>query len=111
MKTPLVMIFLALSVSLSAQTPISVYNSTVKISPVSEDTLYFAFAKGDQVVFDFESTTGRDLMEFEILKYPHYSKLRKDNQVRINNEKIGIEETGVYWFRMANRSATERNCK
>ena len=111
MKYLLVAVTLLLGSELSAQTLIDVYKGTRKIAPVSEDTMYLAFAKGDQLVFDFESTTGRDLMEFEIFQYPHYSKFRKDNQVRMKGEKVTIAETGVYWFRMANRSGTERNCK
>jgi len=111
MKYLLVPVVLLIGSVLFAQTPLEVYNSTRKIAPVSEDTMYLCFAKGDQVVFDFESTTGRELMEFEILQYPHYSKFRKDNQVNMKGEKVSIAETGVYWFRMANRSGTERNCK
>src|SRR3954464_2287499 len=110
MKCLFVSALLLMCSPLLAQTGIDVYKGTVKIAPVSEDTMYFSFAKGDQLVFDFESTTGRELMEFEILRYPHYSKFRKDNQVKMKAEKLGIDETGVYWFRMANRSGTERNC-
>ena len=111
MKNLVIIVLLLTGSSLSAQTPVDVYNRTFKIPPVSEDTMYFSFAKGDQVVFDFESTTGRDLMEFEVFQYPHMSKLRKDNQVKMKSEKVTIEETGVYWFRLANRSGTERNIK
>jgi hypothetical protein len=111
MKFLCALALLLLSVSLSAQTPVDVFKGTRKIGAVSEDTMYFSLAKGDQLVFDFESTTGRDLMEFEIFKYPQTSKFRKDNQVKMNAQKVAIEETGVYWIRMANRSATERNCK
>jgi hypothetical protein len=111
MKNAFVPALLLMCSALSAQTPVSVYSATRKIAPVSEDTMYLSFAKGDQLILDFESTTGRELMEFELLQYPHYSKFRKDNQVKMKGEKISITATGVYWFRMANRSGTERNCK
>ena len=111
MKCFFVPVLLLICSALSAQTPVDVYKGTVKIAPVSEDTMYFSFAKGDQLVFDFESTTGRELMEFEILQYPHYSKFREDNKVKMQGRKVAIGESGVYWFRMANRSGTERNCK
>ncbi len=111
MKCLLVPVLLLICSALSAQTPVDVYKGTVKIAPVSEDTMYFALAKGDQLLFDFEEASGRELMEFEILQYPHYSKFRKDNKIKMNGEKISIAETAVYWFRMANRSGYERNCK
>jgi len=110
MKVLCVPVLLLISSLASAQN-VDVFNRTVKINPVSEDSMYFSFAKGDQVVFDFESLTGRDLMEFEVFQYPQTSKLRKDNQVKMKAVKLTIEETGVYWFRMANRSGTERNIK
>src|SRR5690242_16000403 len=111
MKYQVMIVLLLTGSLLHAQTPIDVFNRTIKINPVSEDTMYFSFAKGDQVVFDFESVSGRDLMEFEVFQYPHFSKFRKDNQVKMKSEKLSIEETGVYWFRMANRSGTGRDIK
>src|SRR5262245_27788394 len=109
MKSLLVPVLLLLSFTISAQS-IPVYNGTVKIGSVSEDTLFFAFAKGDQVIVDFESV-GRELKEFEILKYPRGSVFREDEKTKIPGKKISIDETGVYQVRMANRSGTERVCK
>ena len=111
MKMMCLSIMVFVSSAVFGQAPIDVYKGTRKIAPVSEDTFYFSFAKGDQVLFDFESSTGRDLMEFEVFQYPQISKFRKDNQVKMKSEKLTIEQTGVYWFRMANRSGTERNIK
>jgi hypothetical protein len=103
-------IVILISSTLSAQTPISVYQGTFTIPSVSEDTLYFAFAKGDQVIVDFESI-GRELKEFEMLQWPRGSIFREDDKTKILGKKISIEATSIYQFRLANRSATERNCK
>jgi hypothetical protein len=104
-------LFLVISATLAAQSPIPVYQGTVKIAAVSEDTIYFALAKGDQLLFDFEEANGREVMEFEVLQYPHYSKFREDNKSKMQGRKIVIGETAVYWFRLANRSIYERVCK
>jgi hypothetical protein len=110
MKIHCLSVLLLLTSALSAQTPVEVYNGSFKIASVSEDTLYFAFAKGDQVIFDFESI-GRELKEFEILQLPHGSLFRVDDKTKIFAQKISIPVTAVYKFRLANRSATERECK
>ena len=94
----------------SAQTPIEVYNRSFRIGSVSEDTLYFSFAKGDQIIVDFESI-GRELKEFEVLQYKGASLFREDDKTKISGKKLSIETTSVYTFRLANRSGTERTVK
>ena len=110
MKFLCVGVLLLVGSLVSAQTPVEVYNGTVKIASVSEEVLYFGFAKGDQVIVDFESI-GRELKEFEILQWQQGSKFREDDKTKILGKKISISATAVYQFRLANRSATERECK
>ena len=110
MKRLIVPVLILLGSALSAQTPVEVYKGIVKIDAVSEEVLYFGFAKGDQVIFDFESI-GRELKEFEILQWPQDSKFREDDKTKILGKKISISATAVYQFRLANRSATARECK
>jgi len=110
MKIPGLFALLFIGIAVSAQTPIEVYNSSFKIGPVSEDTLYFSFAKGDQIIVDFESI-GRELKEFEILQYKGASLFREDEKTKIVGKKVSIQNTAVYEFRLANRSGTERNVK
>ena len=110
MKSLCAIAFLVIGYTLSAQTPIEVYKGAFKIGTVSEDTLYFSFAKGDQIIIDFESI-GRELKEFEVLQYKGASLFREDEKTKISGKKISIETTAVYTFRLANRSGTERNVK
>jgi len=110
MKIPGLFALLFIGIAVSAQTPIEVYNSSFKIGSVSEDTLYFSFAKGDQIIVDFESI-GRELKEFEILQYKGASLFREDEKTKIVGKKVSIQNTAVYEFRLANRSGTERNVK
>ncbi len=111
MKNVCTSVLLLLSSILSGQTPVEVWKGAVKISSVSEEQLYFGFAGGDKLLFDFQEIAGRELKEFEITEWPQSSKFIEYNTNKINRKQISIPRTAIYQFRLTNRSISERVCR
>ena len=111
MRSLLTWLLALVTFGLHAQGQIEVYNGSVKLSSVSEEFLYFSFAEGDKLLFDFQETSGRGLKEFEVSEWPKSSRLLEYDKVKITGKGISIPKTAVYQFRFANRSITERVCK
>lgn len=90
----------SISISLFAQ--IEVTDQTVKIDAGAEESLYFGFAEGDQLIFNFEEKGGKDLKEIEIIEYPSNSKFAEFKTSKIAEKKIQVQREGVYQFRFYN---------
>ncbi len=71
---------------------------------------HFAFAEGDEVIFNFEVVDGKPLKELEIFEYPETSKYSEYKTSKITNKKIKIQQTGVYKFYLKG-SLRKRICK
>ncbi|HLF64240.1 MAG TPA: hypothetical protein VI603_10825 [Saprospiraceae bacterium] len=56
------------------QQPILIAENTFKVNGVQEETFYYGFAAGDQIVFDFEEMKGKGIKELEIVEFPGSSK-------------------------------------
>lgn len=91
-----------LAFNIFAQTPITVAESTFKVSPQSEEVFYYGFAEGDQLVFNFEEVNGKELKELEIIELPGSSKFLDYKSKKIENKILVINKTGIYKFRFAN---------
>jgi hypothetical protein len=101
-------LFCCLTVFGIAQEAIEITDQTLKIS--GEESLYFGFAAGDQVVFSLEETNGKALKEIEILRYPDqvvYANL----QVASLQKSLRITEEGVYQFRLKHSGLGNRLCR
>lgn len=113
MKTKL---FLCIAVlltfqSLQAQTPIDVTEQTIKIKALTEEVLYFGFAEGDQIVFNFSELDKKELKEVEIIEFPSSSKFSDFKTSKIENKTINVNAKAVYKFRFYNSSLGGRICK
>ena len=72
--------------------------------------LYFGFAAGDQIVFNFSEKNKKDLQEVEILEYPYNSKFAALETRKVENKKLYVATTGVYRFHFYNGAKTGREC-
>ena len=106
------MLFGSLSVfATHGQKPIDVAESSIKVGIKGEEAVYFGFAEGDQLIFSFEETNGKEMKEVEILEWPSTSKFMEYKTSKIDNKTLTIPRTGIYKFRFANSAIIPRVCK
>lgn len=111
LKVPFFLFFTILSFNLFSQTSIEVSDNTIKISAFGDETLYYGFAEGDQLIFNFEEVNGKDLKEVEITEMPSSSKFMDYKTKKIENKTIMINRTGIYKFRFSNSAVGGRICR
>lgn len=105
MKCLLVSILALLStINSTAQTStaLDVADITLKIGAKSEEILYYGFAEGDQIVFDFKEIDGNALKEVEITALPENVKLKDYEVKEVKNKTINVHQKGIYRFRFYN---------
>ena len=93
------------------QKPVDVVESSVKVGIKAEEEVYFGFAEGDQLIFSFEETGGKEMKEIEIVEMPSSSKFLEFKTSKIENKTINVARTGIYKFRFANSALLPRVCK
>lgn len=96
---------------LSAQTPITVAESTIKVNGLGEEVFYYGFAEGDQLIFDFHELKNKELKELEIIELPASSKFMDFKTKRIKEKSIPVTNTAIYKFRFSNSALAGRICK
>src|SRR4051812_36276238 len=113
MKTKIIFSALLLTISgtLFCQQPIDVYESTMKVGALGEESYVCGLCEGDQCIFNFEEVNGKELKELEIIEMPSASKFMDYKTKKITNKTIAITKTGVYKFRFANSAIGGRICK
>lgn len=94
-----------------AQDILDITDQTLKIGGNKEEELYFAFAEGDRIVFNFQEIDKKELTEIEILEYPSNSKFSDFKTNKIDGKTIVVPRNGVYIFRFKNSAITGRICK
>ena len=105
------MIFGTLSVTVFGQKTIDVAESSVKVGIKAEEEVYFGFAEGDQLIFSFEETGGKEMKEVEIVEMPSSSKFLEFKTSKIENKTINVARTAIYKFRFANGALLPRVCR
>lgn len=93
------------------QTTIDVTDQTLKVGGTKEEVMYFGFAEGDQIIFNFSEVDGKELKEIEILEYPSTSKFSDYKTAKIENKIINVNNKAVYKFRFYNTALSGRICK
>lgn len=115
MKNTLLLItvlFLFTNSSIFAQLdPVDVADLTLKIGGTGDEELYYGFAEGDQIVFNFEELNGKELKEIEIIELPNNSKFMDYKSISIVSKKINVNKNGVYLFKFKNSALSARICK
>lgn len=93
------------------QQPIDVTDQTIKIKSFSDEELYYGFAEGDKIVFNYTDTDGKELKEIEIVEFPNNAKFSDYKTARIENKVITVSKESVYIFRFKNSSLGGRVSK
>lgn len=91
--------------------PVTVAQLTIKIGAMSTEEMYYGFAEGDQIVFNFEEERGKELKEVEITELPGNSKFMDFKSSVIHDKKIQVHKEAVYKFRFYNSSLGKRVCR
>jgi hypothetical protein len=110
-----ILLFILLNVILHSafcQTEVvNVAELTLKVGGLETKEIYYGFAKGDQIVFNFEEIKGKTLKEIEIIELPSNSKFMDYKSSSIVDKKIKVNEESVYKFTFRNSAVTGRICK
>ena len=93
------------------QKPLDVAESSVRVGIKAEEEVYFGFAEGDQLIFSFEETNGKEMKEVEIVEMPGTSRFIEYKTSKIESKTIKIPRTGIYKFRFANSALLPKVCK
>lgn len=98
-------------VQISAQTPVIVCEQTIKIGGMAEEDLFFGFAAGDQINFEFESD--KELKEIQIFELIEKNSSQKYSNFKAASAKttIFVPEKAVYQFHFKNGAVGGRICK
>jgi hypothetical protein len=110
-KTIYVVLMILISNFFYSQDYIDVTDQTIKIGSMKEEEIYFGFAEGDKIVFNFIEVENKELKEIEIIEYPNNSKFSDYKPRFIENKIINVTKTGVYIFRFKNSAINGRICK
>ncbi len=81
---------------------IDVAEITLKIGAKSEENLYYGFAEGDQILFDFRELDGNELKEVEIMALPENSVLKDYETKSIAHKLLKVNQKGIYKFHFYN---------
>lgn len=109
MKHLLAFSTLFLSLTTFAQQTLDIAEATLKIGGLDEEVLYHGFAEGDQLIFSFQETEGKELKSVEIQAYPAQSIFQDYKTVGLS-KTLRIAHTGIYVFRFTNTALTGRIC-
>lgn len=110
-KITLTLLYSLITLTLAAQTPITLSESTFKMGGLEEKEFYFGFCEGDELIFDFKETNGKELQEIEISEYPATSKYSEFQTSKIENYRLKVSKTGIYKLRLLNSALRKRVCK
>ncbi len=95
---------------LKGQERILVAEGTIKISALSEESLYYGFAPGDKVIFNLKVDKRKELKEFEIMEYPFSSRLKDFKTSSIQNKTLSTVKETIFKFRFYNGRLGKRVC-
>ena len=112
MKIPAILLGILFALPILAQQPaVLIAENTLKIPAFGEETFYYGFAEGDQLIFSFEEQKGKELKEVEIIELPGASRFMDHKTKKIEQKIIQVHQTGVYKFRFTNSALVGRICK
>jgi hypothetical protein len=82
----------------AAQTPIETADITLKIASKGEETLYYAFAEGDRVLFSFSESDKKNLKEVTVSEYPDNLKYKGVDTEGTTDKQFYVPRKGIYSF-------------
>lgn len=90
---------------------IDVTDRTIRLDGKEEEKIYYGFAEGDKIVFNFEEINKKELQELEILEYPSNLIFTEYKTKKVHNREIKVKKTGIYVFKLKNSSFFGRTCR
>lgn len=76
--------------------PILVTENTFKLN--GEKIMFFGFASGDKIIFDFEELEGKEVKEIEIIEMPQNTKVQDYKVIKLTNKTIDVYKKGYMLF-------------
>ncbi len=95
----------------SNEKPILVTESTISLNFDETEDLYFSFAEGDIIEFDFVMIKGKHIKEVEVYELPNNKIFSEFKAVKFSKKQIHIRNKGLYKFRFYSSSLTRRVCR
>lgn len=89
--------------------PVVVSEQTIKVS--GEKELYYGFAAGDEIIFNLDVVKGKNVKEVEIVEYPYSSKFFDFKTKKISDQRITVNKTGIYKFRIKGGGLGTKICR
>lgn len=97
-------------VSLNAQVdPIVITEQTLKVT--KDETFYYGFADGDQIVFDIEVVRGKHIKEVEIAEYGGSSIFFDFKTKKVAGKRFDVKGTKIYAFRIKGGGLSGKICR
>ena len=97
--------------SFAQTTTVDVADLTLKVAGGSDEEMYYGFAEGDQIIFNFSVADNKDLKEVDIFEYPSNSKFMDYETKGIENKTLSVNHKSIYLFKFHNSSLAGRICK
>lgn len=91
--------------------PILVTESTISLNLDETEELFFSFAEGDIIEFDFEMVKGKNLKEIEVYELPNNKIFSEFKAEKFSKKQIHIRNKGLYKFKFYSSSLTKRVCR
>ena len=97
--------------SFSNTNPILVTESTISLNVNETKELFFSFAEGDIIEFDFEMVKGKHIKEIEVIELPNNVVFSEFKAKNFTEKQIHIRNKGMYKFKFYSSSITKRVCR
>jgi hypothetical protein len=94
--------------TLASVNPILVTESTISLNLEETEELFFSFAEGDIIEFDFEMVKGNNIKEIEVYELPNNKIFSEFKAEKISKKQINIRNKGLYKFKFYSSSLTKR---
>ena len=91
--------------------PVDVADLTIKVGIGEVQNLFYSFAEGDEIIFNFEEIDGKPLKTVEIVESEKNSKFMDFKTSSIKDHRIRVPKTAVYWFKFENTALAKRVCR
>jgi len=104
-------VILAIQNTFANGTPILVTDSTISLNFDETEELFFSFAEGDIIEFDFEMIKGKHFKEIEVYELPNNRIFSEFKAKKFSKKQIHIRNKGLYKFKFYSSSLTKRVCR
>ncbi|MCB0555771.1 MAG: hypothetical protein KDD02_19645 [Phaeodactylibacter sp.] len=87
---------------------ITVAELTIEVGPGKEETVYYGFEAGDEMLVNLEMVEGKSLRTFEVEEYPDNSRLLEYDVTGIKDKRLKVYSRGIYRFYLRNTALLKK---